>query len=170
MKQLPEHRRLEFQRILENLGLGHASLYIDADELDRQEAIDTNVLTSLQAFELIVPSLWDPAMDAADNSDDTLYKVVRSYPSAFGLDDEPSTEQVRSAIITMLRDSADLTFSLVYLADDDNEAAHLYWPEYGETLQDYWVWLVRGSELPHGPTWALIDRQQTDGAYHYGYW
>ena len=171
MKQLPEPRRLAFQQVLQQAGLAHASLHIDADELARQEAIENNALTAVQAFDLIVQSLWDPTMDADDNSDDTLYKVVRSYPSAFGLgDDEPSTEQVRWAIFNMLKNSADLTFSLVYLADSDNEATHLYWPEYGESLQDYWVWLIRGSELPPGPTWGLIERQQTKGAYHYGYW
>lgn len=97
--------------------------------------------------------------------------MVMTEPENFALTAAATPEQIRNVIVTGLAQDKDLSFQLLPESSDTEQSSDvkLFPPEYGESVQQFWIWFVRCPDFFPGPAWMLVNRENGDEAFHYGY-
>lgn len=156
----------DFTRILSQEGLPPVYRW-DADVIASQQALPGSV-GALEAFETGLRALFVNSKVCAGRDD--FYSLVASEPEAFGLTEAASAEEIQLAIKTALSKDSDLCIQLLPDAGLAIIGAEtMFPPEYGETVQDFWIWFIRSPGFFPGPAWILVRRDGSIDAYHYGY-
>lgn len=143
--------------------------YDFAADVHRAQQALPGSLDALEAFRRVLPALFLPC--AADPSRDGLASMVRSQPESFDLTDNASDEQVRAVITAGLVADPDLSVQMLPAGEEPKAAdgTRLFPPEYGETVDDYWIWTIRCKGFFPGPLWLLIRRDGNEQPYSYGF-
>jgi hypothetical protein len=123
----------------------------------------------VEAFGLGLKALFRSS-DITKGRDD-LPSLVMTEPEGFGLTADATPEQIRAVILDALKEDPDLGFVLLPEGAEPTEAGEvtLFPPEEGESVQDFWIWVVRCPSFFPGPLWLLVNRADGTRAYHYGH-
>jgi hypothetical protein len=157
----------EFNAALERAGLPPTYRW-DAAVLEAQQAWPGRV-GAVEAFSRGVKALFVHA--AACEGRDDFATMVMTEPENFGLTASATPEQIRNVIVAGLADDKDLGFHLLPESTDtaQDPEVKLFPPEYGESVKEFWIWVVRCPGFFPGPAWMLVSRENGDEAFHYGY-
>ena len=155
-----------FNAVLEREGLPPAYRF-DAAVLEAQLSLDGGP-GMVDAFGLGLKALFHTS-DSTKGRDD-LTSMVMTEPEAFGLTAVASSEQINAVILKALKEDPDLGFFLLPEGAEPVAAGEvtLFPPEEGESVRDFWIWVVRCPSFFPGPLWLLVNRADGSRAYHYG--
>lgn len=156
----------EFNAVLAREGLPPAYRF-DAAVLEAQLNLGAG-LGAVEAFGLGLKALFHAS--AVTRGRDDLPGLVMTEPEAFGLTSDATAGQIRTVILDALKEDPDLGFFLLPEGSEPTAGeVTLFPPEEGESVQEFWIWVVRCPSFFPGPLWLLVDRKDGSRAYHYGY-
>jgi hypothetical protein len=86
------------------------------------------------------------------------------------LDGGPGVVDAFGLGLKALKEDPDLGFFLLPERAEPVAAGEvtLFPPEEGESVRDFWIWVVRCPSFFPGPLWLLVNRADGSRAYHYG--
>ncbi len=99
---------------------------------------------------------------------DSARDVVRDSPESFGLGPKPSDAEISAALRKLLAEDPEARIVLLSSTTIKN-TAYRFLPEYGESIEDNWVFRIIAPASWPFLQWAIVDLRGEKPAYSYGF-
>jgi hypothetical protein len=156
------------QEALAVVGLAGLKVIADAEGIAALERRPGCQVPFAAALRLALEAFLGDEGGSDGRGHDTAVAVVRSAPDAFGLGPEPSSAEISAVLRQLLADDPQAQIILLTPATIA-QADYRFLPEYGESIEEQWVFRIIAPAQWSVLQWAIIDPRGERAAYSYGF-
>lgn len=155
------------QAALAAMGLPRLAVIADPADVAALERTPGCTLRFAEALRLALEAFLTDERGSGQGHDSAV-AVVRDTPESFGLGPKPSDAEICAALQRVLADDPAarivlLTPKTVQIAD------YRFIPEYGERIEEHWVFRIIAPAAWPFLQWAIVDLRGERPAYSYGF-